>query len=178
TEALALCVRQYGERLVHQHGGRYAKLPGSDRVAHGGARTGASSAYADHEKVHASGQLVEPRLVQWRPGVLLVFALDLPGCARFFHGAFEPRPEVARRLVLVPDESEAPARDGAKPPARRLLLDPGMAQGTDQLDHMPSTRSGNCTALASRGSPAELRLDIATHWPICGATPPPTHTNT
>ena len=34
------------------------------------------------------------------------------------------------------------------------------------------------TRLVNNGFPAELRLEIATHWPICGATPPPTQIST
>src|SRR5207253_2368294 len=60
-----------------------------------------------------------------------------------------------------------------KPVALRLAFDFRIPERAHELDHAASF-FGKRIGLVSIGSPAELRLEIAAHCPICGETPPPT----
>src|SRR5262249_23273452 len=104
------------------------------------------------------------------PGVVLIRALDFQRFAHAFDLPLEPRPESARDWILVPDESDALADRGVQRAALSLGLNTWISDGINQFEHEPSYR----IFLVVIGCATELRLEIETHCPICGATPPPT----
>jgi hypothetical protein len=109
AERLALCFSKRRERLVHENDSRNALLPGLECVAHGGAGARASGAHTNDDVVDGFGERAELCVFERHPRVALVCALHGGGLRDLLERAFEPRPEISSGLILIPDESHAPA---------------------------------------------------------------------
>ncbi len=76
TERQELRIREHLEWLVHEHDGRYAFLPGLERVAYGGAGAGPSGADTNDEIIDCRCDLFKLFRIERSPRVVLIGALD------------------------------------------------------------------------------------------------------
>jgi hypothetical protein len=123
---------------VDENDCRYALLPGLISVAHGGAGTGPSSADPNHEIIDSACERTELGRLERHPGVALVGAFDCGRPSNVFERALEARPELARRLILVPDIPDSASDSCVQPAALRLFFDSWVTYRTDELDHEAS----------------------------------------